>query len=122
MTMYSVFFFFFKAEDGIRDKLVTGVQTCALPICQVRRWLADSQPANDRGDDVLRRQRQTQAAAEHRRYEDQPVDVETVGRPARRRCDGRAGKRLDLYEHRPATFERGHYGGGNWILSPLPEQ
>src|SRR5205823_10850602 len=26
------FYFFFQAEDGIRDKLVTGVQTCALPI------------------------------------------------------------------------------------------
>src|SRR5205823_12068847 len=25
-------FFFFQAEDGIRDKLVSGVQTCALPI------------------------------------------------------------------------------------------
>src|SRR6266404_5903190 len=30
--MIYVFFFFFQAEDGIRDKLVTGVQTCALPI------------------------------------------------------------------------------------------
>src|SRR5256884_3859101 len=28
----SVFFFFFQAEDGIRDVAVTGVQTCALPI------------------------------------------------------------------------------------------
>src|SRR5205823_8176298 len=28
----SCVFFFFQAEDGIRDKLVTGVQTCALPI------------------------------------------------------------------------------------------
>src|SRR3712207_7234267 len=28
-----VFFFFFQAEDGIRDIGVTGVQTCALPIC-----------------------------------------------------------------------------------------
>src|SRR2546425_8891645 len=28
----SMVFFFFQAEDGIRDKLVTGVQTCALPI------------------------------------------------------------------------------------------
>src|SRR5438552_2818861 len=27
-----IFFFFFQAEDGIRDDLVTGVQTCALPI------------------------------------------------------------------------------------------
>src|SRR5438105_11981102 len=29
---YYFFFFFFQAEDGIRDPLVTGVQTCALPI------------------------------------------------------------------------------------------
>src|SRR3712207_7100478 len=28
-----MFFFFFQAEDGIRDIGVTGVQTCALPIC-----------------------------------------------------------------------------------------
>src|SRR3989475_8814800 len=28
-----VVFFFFQAEDGIRDLTVTGVQTCALPIC-----------------------------------------------------------------------------------------
>src|SRR5205823_10892480 len=32
----SYLFFFFQAEDGIRDKLVTGVQTCALPISQFR--------------------------------------------------------------------------------------
>src|SRR2546425_1999143 len=30
-------FFFFQAEDGIRDKLVTGVQTCALPIYLERK-------------------------------------------------------------------------------------
>src|SRR2546430_4443164 len=33
--------FFFQAEDGIRDLTVTGVQTCALPICclwKMRRW------------------------------------------------------------------------------------
>src|SRR2546427_3242106 len=30
-------FFFFQAEDGIRDLTVTGVQTCALPICRRRR-------------------------------------------------------------------------------------
>src|SRR5262249_60017748 len=33
-----VCFFFFQAEDGIRDWSVTGVQTCALPIC-VRKAL-----------------------------------------------------------------------------------
>src|SRR3712207_8052905 len=29
-----ILFFFFQAEDGIRDIGVTGVQTCALPICR----------------------------------------------------------------------------------------
>src|SRR2546427_10316736 len=32
------FFFFFQAEDGIRDLTVTGVQTCALPILPTR-WV-----------------------------------------------------------------------------------
>src|SRR5574344_1325891 len=32
MVSFELFFFFFQAEDGIRDDLVTGVQTCALPI------------------------------------------------------------------------------------------
>src|SRR5207248_6633897 len=31
-ALESVFYFFFQAEDGIRDRTVTGVQTCALPI------------------------------------------------------------------------------------------
>src|SRR5207244_5461460 len=32
IVVWYFFFFFFQAEDGIRDDLVTGVQTCALPI------------------------------------------------------------------------------------------
>src|SRR2546427_6158266 len=43
MTMESglayVLFFFFQAEDGIRDLTVTGVQTCALPISDGLRVL-----------------------------------------------------------------------------------
>src|SRR5438128_4406823 len=35
-----IFFFFFQAEDGIRDATVTGVQTCALPISGVAEGLA----------------------------------------------------------------------------------
>src|SRR5687768_17804484 len=31
--MTEFYVFFFQAEDGIRDVAVTGVQTCALPIC-----------------------------------------------------------------------------------------
>src|SRR5690349_22488783 len=33
LYFFCFFFFFFQAEDGIRDLYVTGVQTCALPIC-----------------------------------------------------------------------------------------
>src|SRR2546426_12810294 len=42
--MLILFFFFFQAEDGIRDYKVTGVQTCALPIShtpndsELRKW------------------------------------------------------------------------------------
>src|SRR3989449_8498256 len=32
MSLFYRIFFFFQAEDGIRDVAVTGVQTCALPI------------------------------------------------------------------------------------------
>src|SRR2546426_736856 len=35
-------FFFFQAEDGIRDYKVTGVQTCALPICHIPLTPLDS--------------------------------------------------------------------------------
>src|SRR5438874_1190243 len=34
-----MFFFFFQAEDGIRDLYVTGVQTCALPIFETDRGI-----------------------------------------------------------------------------------
>src|SRR5699024_11390132 len=35
-------FFFSQAEDGIRDRNVTGVQTCALPISHTGKWSAES--------------------------------------------------------------------------------
>src|SRR5206468_4547552 len=41
------FCFFFQAEDGIRDLIVTGVQTCALPIC-VRCAVGSNQQAETR--------------------------------------------------------------------------
>src|SRR5256885_7254748 len=46
ITTYLMFFFFFQAEDGIRDYKVTGVQTCALPISRPvsgpSRWTAST--------------------------------------------------------------------------------
>src|SRR6202163_4495325 len=38
---------FFQAEDGIRDRLVTGVQTCALPILAVYADVRDSSSGTD---------------------------------------------------------------------------
>src|SRR3989454_5279453 len=47
VVAFTGFFFFFQAEDGIRDYKVTGVQTCALPISPT------SSPSRARdGDDV----------------------------------------------------------------------
>src|SRR5690554_7120965 len=45
------FFFFLQAEDGIRDADVTGVQTCALPICQPPLAVVTGNYAWDRLDD-----------------------------------------------------------------------
>src|SRR2546430_10350970 len=41
----SSFFFFFQAEDGIRDLTVTGVQTCALPISKLALFFPHRRPA-----------------------------------------------------------------------------
>src|SRR5205807_4928475 len=48
VCVFCVFFFFFQAEDGIRDYKVTGVQTCALPIWRRARssepWTRQARP------------------------------------------------------------------------------
>src|SRR2546421_354102 len=48
--LFIVFFFFFQAEDGIRDLIVTGVQTCALPISHLsnleQRYVAEAFATN----------------------------------------------------------------------------
>src|SRR5688572_31681176 len=57
--IFFVVFFFFQAEDGIRDLTVTGVQTCALPIYLVARLasalgckMADLLPDEDPPDEA----------------------------------------------------------------------
>src|SRR5260221_10429298 len=52
------FFFFFQAEDGIRDHCVTGVQTCALPISGALGLAFGEQGRREhRGIDAAHRQR-----------------------------------------------------------------
>src|SRR5260370_23101490 len=43
-------FFFFQAEDGIRDSSVTGVQTCALPIFELDLFETDAYGGIDTGE------------------------------------------------------------------------
>src|SRR6266704_5533416 len=47
------FFFFFQAEDGIRDRNVTGVQTCALPICSGPSGRGGGRPDGDGSPQAL---------------------------------------------------------------------
>src|SRR5699024_12061596 len=78
------FFFFFQAEDGIRDRNVTGVQTCALPIysrCETGA-LTGGLPQHESSRDLVRRHvaRRVQIAVGS-----DPPAVLTVGRSEERR-------------------------------------
>src|SRR3989441_951312 len=80
-------FFFFQAEDGIRYKLVTGVQTCALPISSCRPRSGPQPRHAGRGRAVgIRRGAALQAprALEHRGDAARPVRNDGTARRARR--------------------------------------
>src|SRR5215203_1000174 len=91
ITVDIIFFFFFQAEDGIRDIGVTGVQTCALPI-----WLAATLTAARDPNHPLR-------VANH-----VAVDVVVRARIAveasRRRADVAAAARAALHDE--LSFDR----------------
>src|SRR3989454_7637341 len=126
--MQCFFFFFFQAEDGIRDYKVTGVQTCALPISDANpwRWLrsrrrtAGARELPERGDgsrDADRRQGHHAArdpaawgrggdsrlAAAGRRRDTLLDPIERVGRRGmgRRREPPRAGTAPSARDRRP---------------------
>src|SRR5438132_11020990 len=64
-SSYFATFFFFQAEDGIRDHCVTGVQTCALPIS----GLVDRAAATRREHDPLAVRRHRRVRVAHRSEE-----------------------------------------------------
>src|SRR5437762_2357478 len=87
-----LFFFFFQAEDGIRDTSVTGVQTCALPIC---RYAGGRHAADVREDvrepSVLHRQAGEHGGAHHPlrpppRRRDGPVEARSEERRVGKEC------------------------------------
>src|SRR5690606_40934855 len=61
----SLLYFFFQAEDGIRDFHVTGVQTCALPILPAFR-IATGSSSNRMTNAWLRSSRRKPASAKRR--------------------------------------------------------
>src|SRR5207302_7574877 len=78
-------FFFFQAEDGIRDFHVTGVQTCALPICRraAQTVLSHVHAALDVARNGERRQRRHRSAADqqsHRAGGEAQQVAEQIGR------------------------------------------
>src|SRR6266705_5152293 len=96
--MLILLFFFFKAEDGIRDRTVTGVQTCALPISharaereQVRRLLDPREPR----------------LAEHLRSEERRVGKECRSRGA-------------PYHDKKKTYAYQHFGPAS--AAPKPDR
>src|SRR2546421_8728975 len=50
-----LFVFFFQAEDGIRDLIVTGVQTCALPISLAATGVIAPFPLVEEGNSEIQR-------------------------------------------------------------------
>src|SRR2546427_7543380 len=53
-----LFFFFFQAEDGIRDLTVTGVQTCALPISAIVGYRSPDSSTSSVASQICQRQRE----------------------------------------------------------------
>src|SRR6266508_1434101 len=98
--MFIFFFFFFQAEDGIRDGHVTGVQTCALPISHLHAGdgLAVPLLGNERG---RRCQPDDDGSGEFawRRFGEIPVGLQHIAGPIGAPGDQPAGDgRADLMQ------------------------
>src|SRR5690349_23006571 len=84
LIFFYVVFFFFQAEDGIRDLYVTGVQTCALPIYEGEQR-ADGEVAVRIGGQIDDRG----ARGEHAGEEDDGRDARSEERRVGKECRSR---------------------------------
>src|SRR5260370_41890322 len=92
------YFFFFQAEDGIRDSSVTGVQTCALPISA--RHLLSKKKAIEKAIAELEVTRR---------------DGETLAQLLRRSEERREGKSVDLGGRRIIKKKKRRRGAGGGL-------
>src|SRR2546422_10518431 len=105
LLLYFCFFFFFQAEDGIRDVAVTGVQTCALPLTtwsHARRPVRPPNAAASRAARIrtrVRRSPRVTSLAPRRGRSAWPRD-----RSRRRHTRARAGSDRDRAPPDPAAW------------------
>src|SRR2546426_10530247 len=97
-----IIFFFFQAEDGIRDYKVTGVQTCALPICGRR-----ADPLSER---TYLEGAEGREAHEHERIEPHDPPAQLVGHDL---LDRRVGERV-VHDHRSEERRVGKECRSRW--------
>src|SRR5207249_6991272 len=93
------FYFFFQAEDGIRDRNVTGVQTCALPISAA--VLLGARAAHDRLLDLLHApdaERRQQSAVVRQEQGEALVELAEEGRSEERRVGKEWRGRWEPYQ------------------------
>src|SRR5258708_8556769 len=98
-----IVFFFFQAEDGIRDDLVTGVQTCALPISddrETRQLVGAELLTAIVGRNPARREHARAAFMKHGYFDDATRDLR-IGDSANERAA--AARRLSFVHDREAT-------------------
>src|SRR5205085_4280569 len=109
-------FFFFQAEGGIRDLTVTGVQTCALPICRRDALLRSLSRRGGATDEAVGVAHAPVVAVEHRHGRDvaqerRPCVAAVAAADARHDGSGRAGRagrgRAHRRTRRPARRGRG---------------
>src|SRR5690606_39454355 len=107
-------FFFFQAEDGIRDFHVTGVQTCALPISRAarcRRWPARRAEQHEHGRRRIAAPQtgvpMPNAVAEPRPLESGTLRIIPTGGLGERSAERRVGKEgVHRWGGRTSTEER----------------
>src|SRR3712207_6041111 len=111
MALGIVFFFFFQAEDGIRDIGVTGVQTCALPILP---------RAGDSGDSEEEIERLVEAVGCHARS--LVLLAREVGSSGVRTATARLQELMaELHQKHPEDRERSLFASVELSLRRLPK-
>src|SRR2546421_6644357 len=89
------FFFFFQAEDGIRDLIVTGVQTCALPISRGARAYRALYAVEDRP--IITGEELEKATARRDQVTNQSVVDFVLSRPGGRKFERETGRHIHDY-------------------------